>query len=143
MSDKIQGTVVITSRLSKDQIALLDVKAKQARVPRSTYIRDVLINHINDTDEKIITSALVQVLTKQKKTTTDLNFLIQYFNFWLGHYFASHPEAPEKDKKSVGAMGVARRNEFQKLFTNEIFTEDGAFFDTFIANNMENTGGDE
>lgn len=132
-----KGTTVIATRIPDKQVQLLDVKAHQRGLTRSTYVRDVLINHLNNTSEPLIAESLVKILTTLKKLTGDVSFSNQLFHAWLGHYFSTHPEIPESEKKTIVTAALTKRDMFIEIFIKEIYTDNSSFFDRLLTKVME------
>ena len=133
-----EKTNTASCRLNTDQMRLLDMKAREKGLPRSMYIKDVLLRSLEEDVEHInlLQSGLMHVQDELRKNNQKLEFFQQMFYSWLVNWFASNPK-PENVSETFIKESIARRDAFAKNFAEDVFNDATELFEMMFAENVE------
>ena len=134
-----EKTNTAACRLNTDQMRLLDMKAREKGLPRSMYIKDVILRSLDEDVEhiNILQAALMNVQDEIRKTNQKLEFFQQMFYSWLVNWFASNPK-PDNVSETFIKESIARRDAFAKNFADAVYNDTTELFEMMFAENVEN-----
>jgi len=114
MKDEL--TARVRARITPENSALLDVRAKAMGKTRSRLINDALtasftFEHDDQRDTRIL-EKLEMMIRHNHRHSRDLNLHTESFALFLHFYFTMAPQIAAQDSESRAARGVGLMNQF-------------------------------
>lgn len=133
-----KGSNIASCRLNTDQIRRLDAKANEKGLPRSMMIKHIILEYLDRDIEHVnlIQASIMNLQDEVHKSSRKTEFFMQMFYSWLVNWFASNPRQ-ENVSETFIQDSIARRDNFAKNFTEEIYNDATELFESLFADTVE------
>ncbi len=133
-----RNSSIASCRLNTDQLRLLDAKAAEEGLPRSMYIKHIILEYLDKdiTHTNLLQASIMNVNTEIQKNTQKIEFFMQMFYSWLVNWFAANPK-PEDVSETYIKESISRRDAFAKNFAEDIYNDSAELFESLFADSVE------
>lgn len=131
-------TSTAACRLNTDQMRKLDRLAEDKGIPRSMMVKHIILEYLDRDIEHVnlIQASIMNLQDEVHKSSRKTEFFMQMFYSWLVNWFASNPRQ-ENVSETFIQDSIARRDNFAKNFTEEIYNDATELFESLFADTVE------